>query len=84
MKMFAYHFRHLAGWERVDRWCRMATENDAGAFQICGHPAVIQFEGTRAATRGQERSERLDYCETHGAHVAALYGARIEAGDEAA
>ena len=59
MKMFAYHFRRLAPWERIDRWCRLASKDEDGTFRICGRPAVIEFEGTRATRSGQETSERL-------------------------
>ena len=81
MKMFAFHFRHLKPWERQGRYCRMTKFSDAGPLELCGRPAVIEFKGVRAARRGEERAERLAYCEKHGAAVARLYGARIEASD---
>lgn len=85
MKMFGFHFRRLAPSERMDRWCRWTTlMNEKGAPELCGRPAVIQFEGTRCARRGEVKTERLDYCQTHGEHVARLYGARIGAIDDAA
>jgi hypothetical protein len=82
MKMFAYHFRRLAPWERNGEVCRMAKFTDKGPIELCGRLAVIEFKGLRAARRGEERAECLDYCETHGNAVAELYGARIEAPDE--
>jgi len=83
MKMSAYRFRKLAGWERIDRWCRLASMAEDRTLQICGRLAVIEFEGIRPARRGQEKAVRIDYCQTHGEHVASLYGARIGAPDEA-
>jgi hypothetical protein len=84
MKMFGFHFRRLAGWERLNRFCRMGTLDEDGTRRICGRLATIEFEGTRAARSGQQRTERIDYCDTHGNYVAKLYRARIEASDEAA
>lgn len=84
MKMFAYHFRKLAAGERIGRRCRMATPGEKrGTLRICGRPAVIAFTGLRAVWRGQEKAERIEYCQTHGETVARLYGARVEAPDEA-
>jgi hypothetical protein len=45
---------------------------------------VIEFRGVQSVSRGPEKVDRLTYCETHGAAVARLYGARIEASDDAA
>jgi hypothetical protein len=84
MKGFSYHFRRLKVWERDGLACRISTFGEDGHLKACGRSAVIEFRGVQAVSRGPEKVDRLTYCETHGAAVARLYGARIEASDDAA